>query len=142
MCILQSHKMWTFEVCHLDLILWIISFLCGMFARTSSNFSFWLPFGSCLREFAWCGFSLICIPIYFWRNYLFHIILTMALPVGSNSWNYQQTFFEIKHHISYFLCFISYLLPFACLLWSWSWTSFRYTTEKYLYILLVHDKWY
>ena len=73
-----------------------------MFARTIP-ISFWLSFGSCLGVFAWCGFSLICIPIYFWRNHLFHLILTMAWPVGSNSWNYQQTFFEIKRHISLFL---------------------------------------
>ena len=84
-------KMWTFEVCHLDLILYIIHFLCGMFTRTSSIFPLWLPFGSCLSEVAWCGFSLICIPIYYVRNHLFPFILTMALPVGSNNWNYQQT---------------------------------------------------
>ena len=80
-------------------------------------------------------FYLICISIYYLRNHLFHLILTMALPVGSNSWNYQQTFYKIW-------CFISYLLPYACLLWSWSWTSFLYTTEKHLHIRLVHDKWY
>ena len=57
-------------------------------------FSFWLSFGSCLCEFAWCGFSLIFISIYYLRNHLFHIILTLALPVGLNSWNYQQTFLK------------------------------------------------
>ena len=53
--------------------------------------SFWLSFGSCLHGLAWCGFSLICISIYYVRNHLFPFILTMALPVGSNNWNYQQT---------------------------------------------------
>ena len=55
------------------------------------QFSLWLLFGSCLCEFVWYGFSQICILIYYLRNHLFHIILTMALPVGLNSWNYQQT---------------------------------------------------
>ena len=121
--------MWTFEVCHLDLILYIIYFLCGMCAQTSSNFPLWLPFGSCLCDFAWCGFSLISISIYYVRNHLFHFILTMALPVGSNNWNYQQTFFNMAFKF----------LPLAIcfLLWSWSWSSFLYTTERYLYILLV-----
>ena len=122
--------MWTFEVCHLELILYIIHFLCGMFTQTSSIFPLWLPFGSCLCEVAWCGFSLICIPIYYVRNHLFPFILTMALPVGSNNWNYQQT--SLKKW-----CFNSYLLPFASLWWSWYCTSFLYTTDRYLYILLV-----
>ena len=133
-CILQSHKIWTFEVFPLRFD--ILNYLIPMWYVCSNkfHFSFWLSFGSCLFEFAWCGFSLISISIYYVGNHLFHLILTMALPVGSNSWNYQQTVFKIW-------CFISYLLPYAYLLWSWSWTSFLYTTEKYLYILLVHDKW-
>ena len=40
------------------------------------------------------------------------------------------------------MAFKSYLLPYAYLLWNWSSISFLYTTEKYLYILLVLDKWY
>ena len=66
------------------------------------QFSFWLSFGSCLCEFGWCGFSIICTSIYYLRNHLFHIILTMALPVGLNSWNYQQT---LSKYGVYFLSF-------------------------------------
>ena len=40
------------------------------------------------------------------------------------------------------MAFKSYPLPYAYLLWNWSSISFLYTIEKYLYILLVHDKWY
>ena len=107
MCILQSHKMWTFEVCHLDLILWIILFLCCMFARTSSNF-----LCGCLLALvcvSLLGFSLICISIYYLRNHLFHFILTMALPVGLNSWNYQQTL--LKYGVLFLIsCHIIYLV--------------------------------
>ena len=56
-------KMWTFEVCHLDLILYIIYFLCGMFAQTSSNFPLRLSFGSCLGSLLGVVFLL----------YVFHI---------------------------------------------------------------------
>ena len=71
----------------------IVIYLIPMWHVCSNKFqsSFWLSFGSCLCEFAWCDFSLICISIYYLRNHLFHIILTVALPVGLNSWNYQQT---------------------------------------------------
>ena len=134
MCISQSHK--NVNIWGLPLRFDIINYLIPMWHDGSNMFifPFWLTFGSCLCEFAWCGLSLISISIYYVRNHLFHLILTMALPVGSNSWNYQQTFFKIWH-------FNSYLLPYAYLLWSWSWTSFLYATKKYLNILLVHDKW-
>ena len=84
-------KMWTFEV--LPLRFDIINYIVPMWHVSSNKFQFyfWLSFGSCLCEFAWCGFSLICISIYYMRNHLFHFILTMALPVGLNNWNYQQT---------------------------------------------------
>ena len=135
MCILQSHK--NVNILGLSLRFDIVHYLFPMWHVCSNKFQFsfvvvfWLLFGwVCLVWFFSNMYS-----IYFVRNHLFHLILTMALPVGSNSWNYQQTLFKIW-------CFISYLLPYACLLWSWSWTSFLYTTEKYLNILLVHDKWY
>ena len=77
----------------------------------SSNkfqFAFQLSFGSCLCEFAWYGFSLICNPIYYLRNHLFHIILTMALLVGLNSWNYQQTL--LKYVLFLISCHMFYLV--------------------------------
>ena len=71
----------------------IINYLIPMWHVGSNKFlfPFCLSFGSCLCEFAWCGLPLIWFSIYYVRNHLFHIILTMALPVGLNSWNYQQT---------------------------------------------------
>ena len=89
MCILKSHK--NVNISGLPLRFDIISYLIPMWHVGSNKFqiSFLLSFGSCLCEFAWCGFSLICISTYYLRNHLFHIILTMALPVGLNSWNYQ-----------------------------------------------------
>ena len=116
MCILQSHKMWTFEV----LPLWvdIVNYLVPMWHVSSNkfHFSFWLSFGSCLCEFAWCGFLEYVFPYIIWGNHLFHIILTMALPVGSNSWNYQQTLLKygvsilIFHHMIYL---VSIILDFS-----------------------------
>ena len=134
MCILQSHKMWTFEVCHLELIVYIIHFLCGMFSQTSSNFLFVI---------LWLLFAWACL-VWFFSNMHFHIlfekpfvpfILTMALPVGSNSWNYQPTFFQIKNHIPYLLCFISYLLPYA--LSCEDDLGYLYSPGKYFLILIV-----
>ena len=106
MCILQSHK--NVNIWGLPLRFDIMSYLIPMWHVCSNKFQFplWLSFGSCLGEFAWCGFSLICIPYVLWETILFHLILTMALPVGSNSWNYQQTFFNIWR-------LNSYLLPYA-----------------------------
>ena len=73
------------------------------------QFSLWLSFGFCLCEFAWCGFSLICISIYYLRNHLFHFILTMTLPVGLNSWNYQQTL--LKYGVLFLIsCHMFYLV--------------------------------
>ena len=93
------------------------------------QFSLWLSFGSCLCKFVWCGSSLICISICYLRNHLFHIILTMALPVGLNSWNYQQTyFFKIW-------CLISYLLPYD--LSCEDDLGYLYSPEKYFRILIV-----
>ena len=94
------------------------------------QFPLWLSFGSCLGEFAWCGFSLIWISIYYVRNHLFHSILIMALPVGLNNWNYQQTLVKCGG-----LFLISCHMLICCE--DWSWSSFLYTTEKYLHILLV-----
>ena len=96
MCILKSHK--NVNIWGLPLRFDIVSYLISMWHVCSNKFQFllWLSFGSCLCEFAWCGFSLICISIYYLRKHLFHITLTMALPVGSNSWNYQQTLFKQK----------------------------------------------
>ena len=132
MCILQSHKdvnIWglplRFKLSHSYVACWL----------KQVPFSFWSSFGSCLCEFAWCGFSLICFSYILWETILFHLILTMALLVGSNSWNYQQTFFQN-------MAFKFLPLAICFLLWSWSWSSFLYTTEKYLNMLLVHDKWY
>ena len=116
MCILQSHKMWTFEV--LPLGVDIVNYLVPMWHVSSNkfHFSFWLSFGSCLCEFAWCGFLEYVFPYIIWGNHLFHIILTMALPVGSNSWNYQQTLLKygvsilIFHHMIYL---VSIILDFS-----------------------------
>ena len=94
----------------------IVIYLIPMWHVCANKFriSFWLSFGSCLCEFACYGFSLICISIYYLRNHLFHIILTMALSVGLNSWNYQQTFFLIR-------CFILLSLAICFILWGWPW---------------------
>ena len=91
MCILLSHK--NVKIWGLPLRFDLMSYLIPMWHVCSNKFQFplWLYFGSCLGEFAWCGFSLIWISIYYVRNHLFHFILTMALPVGLNNWNYQQT---------------------------------------------------
>ena len=51
----------------------------------------------------WFLFVWVCLVwffsnmhfIYYVRNHLFPFILTLALPVGSNNWNYQQTSFKI-----------------------------------------------
>ena len=114
MCILQSHK--NVNIWGLPLRFDIANYLIPMWHVCSNKFQF--SFVVTL----WFLFVWLCLvwffsymhSIYFVRNHLFHLILTMALPVGSNSWNYQ--------------CF---------LLWSWSWSSFLYTTERYLYVLLV-----
>ena len=60
-------------------------------------------------EFAWHGLSLICISIYYLINHLFHIILTMALSVGFNSWKYQQTL--LKYGVLFLIhCYMFYLV--------------------------------
>ena len=84
-----------------------------MFAQTSSNFPLWLSFGSCLGEFAWCGFPLISIFIYYVRNHLFHLILTMACRLVRIVETTNKPFFEIKRLISQFSRSNSYLLPYA-----------------------------
>ena len=45
------------------------------------QFSLWLSFGSCLCEFAWCGFSNMHFHILFEKPFV-PFILTMALPVA------------------------------------------------------------
>ena len=57
-------KMWTFEVCHLELIVYIIHFLCGMFSQTSSNFLFVI---------LWLLFAWACL-VWFFSNMHFHIL--------------------------------------------------------------------
>ena len=91
MWILQSHK--NVNIWGLPPRLAIVNYLMPMLHICSSKslFYVWLSFGYCLCEFAWCGSSLICISICYLRNHLFPFILTMALPVSSNNWNYQQT---------------------------------------------------
>ena len=123
--ILQNVNIWG-----LPLRFDIVNYLIPMWHVCSNKFQFyfWLPFGSCLCEFPWYGFSLICIPIYYLRNHLFHIILTMALPVGSNSWNYQQTLLKIR-------CFISYPLPYV--LSHEDDLVYLYSPRKYFLILIV-----
>ena len=90
-------------------------------------FSFWLPFGSCLCEFAWCGFSLIFISIYYLRNHLFHFILTMALPVGLK--------LKLPTNFIKIWCFISYLLPYD--LSCEDDLGYLYSSGKYFLILIV-----
>ena len=87
----------------------IVNYLIPMWHVCSNKFhsSFLVIFWLLFVWVAWCGFSLICISIYCLRNHLFHIILTMVLPVGLNSWNYQQTLliygilFLISYHMLY-----------------------------------------
>ena len=97
------------------------------------QFPFWLSFGSCLCEFAWCGFSLIHFSMYYWRNHLFHFILTMALPVGLNSWNDQQTL--LKYGVlSLISCPIIYLVRMT-----WDISTHRENISLYSLSL---DNWY
>ena len=130
MCILQSHK--NVNIWGLPLRLDIVHYLFPMWHVCSNKFHFsfvvvfWLLFGwVCLVWF----FSNMH-SIYFVRNHLFHFILIMALPVGLNNWNYEQTLVKCGG-----LFLISCHMLIGCE--DWSWSSFLYTTEKYLHILLV-----
>ena len=90
MCILQSHK--NVNIWGLPLRFDIVYYLFPMWHVYSNKvqFSFvvvfWLLFGGVYL--VW--FFSNMYSIYFVRNHLFHFILTMALPVGLNNWNYQQ----------------------------------------------------
>ena len=134
MCILQSHK--NVNIWGLPLRFDIVHYLFPMWHVCSNKFQFplWLSFGSCLGEFAWCGFSLICISIYCVINHLFHFILTMALPVGLNNWNYQQTLVRygvlilISCHMLFVVKLVLIIIPI-------------YHREISPYTT-CHDKWY
>ena len=131
MCILQSYK--NVNIWGLPLRLDILSYIFAMWHVCSNKFQFsfvvvsWLLFGwVCLVWFFSNMYS-----IYFVRNHLFHLILTMALPVGSNCWNYQQTFVKIWRLNSYLLPYVfwcevgldhhSYIPPRDISIYSLSW---------------------
>ena len=131
MCILQSHK--NVNIWGLPLRFDIVHYLFPMWHVCSNKFQFsfvvvsWLLFGwVCLVWFFSNMYS-----IYFVRNHLFHLILTMALPVGSNCWNYQQTFVKIWRLNSYLLPYVfwcevgldhhSYIPPRDISIYSLSW---------------------
>ena len=114
MCILQIHK--NVNIWGLPLRFDVINYLIPMWHVCSNKFQF--PFGYLLALVcvSLLGVvSLICISIYLVRNHLFHIILTMALPGGSNGWNYQQTFL--------IWCFYFLSLAICFILWGWPWIS-------------------
>ena len=131
MCILQFHT--NVNIWGLPLRFDIVYYLFPMWHVCSNKFQFsfvvvsWLLFGwVCLVWFFSNMYS-----IYLVRNHLFHLILTMALPVGSNCWNYQQTFVKIWRLNSYLLPYVfwcevgldhhSYIPPRDISIYSLSW---------------------
>jgi hypothetical protein len=66
--------------CHLELILEIISYLCGMFAQTSSNCFIVYLMDLICKKFSWCGLSSnIFLYISHVGNRLLHVLLIIAL---------------------------------------------------------------
>ena len=95
MRILLSHK--NVKIWGLPLRFDIVHYLFPMWHVCSNKFQF--SFVVVFRIL----FGWVCL-VWFFSNmhfhtlvekHLFHIILTMALPVGLNSWNYQQTFLNM-----------------------------------------------
>ena len=132
--------MWTCEVLPpiIDIVnylipLWHVSQTSSLFAKT---ILFTLTFGSCL-----CWTFLVRLsPNMFAYIFLGNRLLQATL---CSCFAWPREYLKLSRTSIYLnMAFKSYHLPYAYLLWNWSSISFLYTTEKYLYILLVLDKWY
>ena len=139
MCILQPSQCEHVRYCHLELIFFIILFLCGMLLKQVPYLLKWFCLITLLDlvcdGHSWYGSPQICS----------HILLgNRLLQATLCSWFAWSREYLKLSRISIYLsmAFKSYPLPYAYLVWNWSSISFLYTTENYLYILLVHDKRY
>ena len=111
--------------CHLELILSIILFLCGMLLNQVPYFLICfldLVYDGC----SWYGFPKYVHIYHFWETKCFKLLLAVALH---DRWTLKLS--RIFIYLS--MAFNSYPLPNAYLLWIWSLISFLYTTEKYLH---------
>ena len=124
--------------CHLELILLIILFLCGMFLKQVPfclNVFTYSHFGSCLWWMFLVRFSSNMFSYISLENRLLQSTLCSCFALSREYLKLSRTFIYIS------IALKSYPSPCAYCLWRWSWISIQYTTKKFLHILLFHDNW-
>ena len=125
--------------CHLELIVLIILFLCGMFLKQVPiclNVFTYSHFGSCLWWMFLVRFSSNMFSYISLENRLLQSTLCSCFALSREYLKLSRTFIYIS------IALKSYPSPCAYWLWRWSWISIQYTTKKFLHILLFHDNWW